>query len=267
MQAWILEKLQQLADFGRTRALPAAIVLLAGIVIAKVLMQLIKSLLGKTKLDKSVSNLMLSVIRVLLYVSLALIVLATLGVDITGVVALASVLTLAISLSVQNTLTNVIGGFTLLTTKPFSAGDFVEIAAQSGTVQEVGLAYTKLCTGDNKTISIPNNAVVSAEIVNYTVAGTRRVDVLISVPYDAPVDQVLAALRQAAQVPTAMNAPAPFAAVKNYDGGTINCLLQVWSKSEHYWTTLFEVNKNVKQIFDAQGLCLTCPHIYVHTDK
>lgn len=267
MEAWIVDKLQQLAVFGRTRALPAAVVLVVGLVVAKLLLRLIDSLLNKTKAEKSVSKLVYAVCRVLLFVMLALIVLATLGIDITGVVALASVLTLAISLSVQNILTNVIGGFTLLSNKPFSAGDFVEIAAQSGTVQEVGLTYTKLRTGDNKTISIPNNAVVSAEIVNYTEAGTRRVDVLVSVPYDTPTDKVLAALRQAAQVPTAMSAPAPFAAVKNYDGGTMNCLLQVWSKSEHYWSTLFEVNKNVKTVFDAEGLRLTCPHIYVQTDK
>jgi small conductance mechanosensitive channel len=198
---------------------------------------------------------------------LLLIVASTLGIDVTGVVALASVLTLAISLSVQNTLTNVIGGFTLLSNKPFHSGDFVEIAAQSGTVKEVGLTYTKLCTGDNKTISIPNSAVVAAEIVNYTVAGTRRVEVPVSVSYDTPIEPVLEGLRQAANVPTALADPEPFAAVKDYDGGTMNCILHVWSNTEDYWTTLYQVNENVKTEFEKKEIKITCPHIYVHTDK
>ena len=190
-----------------------------------------------------------------------------LGIDVTGVVALASVLTLAISLSVQNTLTNVISGFTLLYTKPFIAGDFVEIAGQSGTVREVGLTYTKLITADNKCISIPNGNVTSAQIINYTVMGTRRAEILVSASYDAPVEKVLEALLQAAKVETALETPAPAAVVKNYGDSAIEYQLFVWSVSGDYWSTLCTVKKNVKVIFDAQGIEMTYPHLNVHLDK
>ncbi len=264
---WIIEKIKELAVFGKDRALPAALVLVVGIFIVRIVLRLIRSVMVKAKIEPAVVKLVRSTCRVILYVVLLLIVASTLGIDITGAVALASVLTLAISLSVQNTLANVIGGFTLLSNKPFHTGDYVEIAEQSGTVKEVGLTYTKLCTGDNKTISIPNSAVVAEEIVNYSVAGTRRVDVAVSVPYDTPIDTALEALRQAGAVEKALDTPAPFAAVKGYEGGTMNCILQVWSKTEDYWTVLFAVNEKVKAEFEARGLKITCPHIHVHTDR
>ena len=264
---WILAKLRQLGDFGLAHILPGLIIAVIGILLIRIVLRIVKAALDKSHLEKAAHKLICSVIKVALYLLLGLIVASKLGIDVTGVVALASVLTLAVSLSVQNALTNLIGGFTLLSTKPFASGDFVEIAGQSGTVQEIGLTYTKLTTADNKTISIPNSSVVSAEIVNYTVAGTRRVDVTASASYEAPVEQVLEALREAGNIPTAMESPAPFAAVQSYGESAVNYVLQVWCKGEDYWTTLFETNRNVKAVFDAKGIQMTYPHINVHLDK
>jgi small conductance mechanosensitive channel len=186
---------------------------------------------------------------------------------VTSVVALASVLTLAVSLALQNALSNLIGGFTLLYTKPFHSGDFVEIAGQSGTVQEIGLTYTKLATADNKSVSIPNSAVTAAEIVNYTVLGTRRVSVEISASYDAPTQAVLEALREAGNVPTRLEEKAPFAALNSYGDSAINYVLHVWCTADDYWTTLFAVNEKVREVFAAKGIEMTYPHLNVHLDK
>ena len=247
--------------------LPALLITVVGILLVRLAMKLVGKLLEKSKLEQTACKLIKTVIRITLYILLALMVADKIGIDVTGVVALASVLTLAISLSVQNALSNVIGGFTLLYTKPFVTGDFVEIAGQSGTVQTVGLTYTQLTTGDNKMVSIPNSAVVAAEIVNYTTTGTRRVDITVSAAYSCAVDSVLEALKEAGTLPTALETPAPFAAVKNYGDSAIEYVLQVWCKSEDYWTTLFEGNKKVKEVFDARGIAMTYPHINVHLDK
>lgn len=263
----ILSWFRSLAAFGLGKVFPSVILLAAGILAIQLVMKLLAGLLQKTKLEKAAHSLVKSVVRVALYLVLGLIVASNLGIDVTGVVALASVLTLAVSLSVQNALTNLIGGFTLLSTKPFSAGDFVEIAGQSGTVQEVGLTYTKLNTADNKVVSIPNSAVVSAQIVNYSVSGTRRVEVRVSASYTAPVEKVLEALKEAADVPTALQEPACVAAVSGYGESAIEYVLFVWCKSEDYWTTQFEINKNVKTVFDANQVEMTYPHIHVHVDK
>lgn len=246
---------------------PALIIAVVGILLIRVLLKAVHKLLEKSKLEKTAHGLIESALNVVSYVLLALIVASRLGIDVSGIVALASVLTLAVSLALQNILANVIGGFTLLYTKPFTSGDFVEVAGQSGTVQEISLAYTKLATGDNKIVSIPNSAVVAAQIVNYTVTGKRRVDVNVSASYDAPVEKVLEALREAGKVETALPEHAPFAAVKNYGESAIGYVLQVWSTADDYWTTLFALNERVKAVFDEKGIAMTYPHLNVHLDK
>ncbi len=249
------------------KLLPAVVIGALGYLVVTLIMQGAGKALEKSKLEKAAHSLIKSVIRVTLYGLLCLIVASCLGIDVTGIIALASVLTLAISLAVQGALSNLISGFTLLYTKPFASGDFVEIAGQSGTVQEIGLTYTKLATADNKAVSIPNSAVTGAQIINYTVLGTRRVETTVSASYNAPVENVLAALREAGKVPTTLEAPAPFAAVKSYDESTISYVLHVWCKGDDYWTTLFDVNKNIKAVFDARGIEMSFPHLNVHLDK
>ena len=263
IRAW----LNGLGTFAMGKVLPAALLLLAGVAVIRIVMRLIQAALDKSKLEKVAHTLIRSVTRVALYIFLGLIVASTLGIDVSGIVALASVLTLAISLSVQNALSNVIGGFQLLTTKPFASGDFVEIAGQSGTVKEIGLTYTKLATADNKLVSIPNSSVTAAQIVNYSATGKRRVTVTASAAYSCPVEQVLEALQQAGNVPTALSDPAPFAAVDSYGESCIHYILHIWSTADDYWTTLFDANKNVKKIFDEKGISMTYPHLNVHLDQ
>ena len=253
--------------FLLSNILPAVIIVAVGILLIQLLLKLVDKVLAKSKLEVAAHKLIKNVIRVVAYVLLALITASKLGIDVTGIVALASVLTLAVSLALQNILSNVIGGFTLLYTKPFSSGDFVEIAGQSGSVQEIGLTYTKLATPDNKLVSIPNSAVVAAQITNFTVTGQRRVDISVSAAYTSAVEDVLAALLEAAKVPTAQEDPAPFAAVDSYGESAINYTLRIWCTADDYWTTLFDANKKVKEVFDAKGITMTYPHLNVHLDK
>ena len=255
------------ANLALAQVLPSLIIVVIGIFGIQFTMKLAEKALEKSKLEKAAHKLILSAVQILLYALLALIVASKLGLDVTGIIALASVATLAISLALQNALANVFGGFVLLSTHPFHSGDFVEVAGQSGTVQEIGLTYTKLVTADSKLVSIPNSAVTSAQIVNYTAIGIRRVDIAVSASYNAPLDTVLAALKQAAQVPTALEEKAPFAAVKNYGDSAIEYILQVWSTADDYWTTLFTVNANIKAKFDEAGIEMTYPHLNVHLDK
>ena len=256
-----------LGYFVTDRLLPAAVLFAVGVLVIRMVLKLAAAILNKSKLDAVAHGLILKAIQVALYILLGLMVASKAGIDVSGIVALASVLTLAISLSVQDLLTNLVSGFTLLYTKPFVAEDFVEIAGQSGTVKEIGLTYTKLQTADNKLVSIPNGAVTSAQIVNYTVTGTRRVDISVCVSYDMDPDAVIGALVKAGKVPTALADPAPFAAVKNYGESTVEYVLQVWSTADDYWTTLFETNKAVKAVFAAEGVQFSYPHVVVHTEK
>ncbi len=263
----MLESLKVMGLGWLDNLLPAVIVLVTGLLTIRILMRLLTAALEKSRLEKGAHSLILSLAKVTLYLLLGLIVASSLGIDVTGVVALASVLSLAFSLSLQNMITNVIGGFTILYTHPFHSGDYVEIAGQSGTVQEINMTYTKLATADNKLISIPNSAVVAAQIVNYSAAETRRVEVTAQADYSVPTQKVIDALIQAGTVDNVLLDPAPCAVVTSYGDSAIGYSLRLWVKNEDYWDVYFAVNQRVKDIFDAQSITMTYPHLNVHLDK
>lgn len=265
----LIEKLQQWwNETGLLHhLLPTLALLLVGIIVVRIVIAIVNRMLKKSKLEKAAHGLIRSVIRIVLYLLLGLICASALGIDVTGIVALASVVTLALSLALQNSLTNLIGGFTLLYTHPFASGHYVEIAGQSGTVLEIGMAYTKLATPDNKIVSIPNASVVSAEIVNYTITGTRRVDVTVAASYNAPVEKVLAALEEAATVDGILEDPAIATRVTNYGDHAIEYVVRVWCPTDRYWDVHGATTLNIKKIFDREGIEMTYPHLNVHLDK
>ena len=253
-----------LGALALNKLLPAVVILVIGILVIRVVMALITKALEASKLEKAAHSLIKSLAGVVMYLVLSLIVASSLGIDVSSIVALASVLTLAISLAVQNALTNVIGGFTLLYTHPFHSGDFVEIAGKSGVVSEIGMSYTVLITGDNKRISIPNSSVVAGDIVNYTVMGTRRVDISVKASYETPVQKVIDALLQAGTMDNVLLEPAPMAAVDSYGESAINYVLRVWTKTEDYWDVLYAINQKVKTVFEETGIEMTYPHLNIH---
>ena len=245
----------------------ALVALIIGILAIRVVNKLILVALEKSRLEKAAHSLITSLARAAMYILLGLIVASTLGIDVTSIVALASVLTLALSLALQNMVSNIIGGFTILYTHPFHSGDYVEIAGQGGTVREINMTYTMLATPDNKLISIPNSAVVAAQITNYSVSETRRVEVAVSASYTVPTQKVIDALVLAGTVDKVLVDPAPVAVVSAYGESAIQYSLRLWVKNADYWDVYFEVNQRVKNIFDQQGIAMTYPHLNVHLDK
>ena len=252
-----------------SRLLPAVIIAAVGFLAIQLVMKLLDTALAKSKLEKAAFSLVKTLAKTVMLVLLGLIVASKLGIDVTGIVALASVATLALSLALQNLLSNVIGGFTILYTHPFHSGDYVEIAGQAGTVSEVGITYTKLITPDNKLISIPNSAVVAAQIVNYSSLGLRRVDIDVAASYDTPAQQVIDTLVAAAAAEdfTLTEPEQPYAVLMSYGESCVNYTLRFWVKGDDYWNGLFTVNKKIKAAFDAAGVQMSYPHLNVHLDK
>ncbi len=261
-QSWFAD----LGNYLMSSVLPGGIIALLGIRLVGFIMGLVTRALEATHLEKAAHGFLKTCLRILLYGLLALIVASKLGIDVTGVVALAGVLTLAVSLSVQNALTNLISGIALLYTRPFSAGDLVEAAGRIGVIHAIGLTYTELTTPDNTHIFLPNSAVTAGEILNYTLLGTRRVEIEIAVGYTAPVEEVLEALYAAAQVPTALSQPEPFAAVSRYGDSAVYYMLHVWTAAADYWTTLYTVNSGIPKALEARNIPLPYPHVHIHQD-
>ena len=246
---------------------PFALILLIGIIIIRIIGSIINNALEKSKLEKAAHGLIRSLANTIMYVLLALIAASSLGIDVTGIVALASGITLAISLALQTMLTNLIGGFTLVWTHPFKSGDFVEIAGQSGTVKEIGMAYTQLITPDNKMVQIPNGTVVANDIVNYTCTGTRRVDITVSASYDCPVNKVMAALEKAGNVEGILEDKGVFTNVSKYGEHAIEYVVRVWCPTGIYWDVHKAVTLKIKDVFEQEGVAMTYHHLNVHIDK
>ena len=243
------------------------LILVIGILVIRVIMRLIIAALEKSHLEKAAHSLILSLARAAMYVLLFLIAASQMGIDVSSIVALASVLTLALSLALQNMVSNLIGGFAILYTHPFHSGDYVEIAGQGGTVKEISMTYTVLATPDNRIISIPNSAVAAAQVVNYSSADSRRVELTVTASYDAPTQKVLDALVLAGTVDNALLNPAPSAVIVSYDDSAIRYSLRIWVKPGDYWDVYFQVNQRIKDVFDQQGIEMTYPHLNVHLDK
>lgn len=249
-----------------SKIIPPLIVFLVGLVAVRLLLKLFDRALERSKLERAAYAMLRTGMKVLLYVILILTVAGQLGVNVSSLVAVLSVVSLALSLAVQGALTNIVGGITLLTTHPFKAGDYVEIGDISGTVQEVGVTYTKLLTPDSKTICIPNSTAAAAEITNYSTAGTRRVEITVSVDYGSQAEAVKAALLRAAALPAVLPEPAPFAGLQAYGDSAVVYVLQFWTQTADYWPTFYAVNEAIAREFARDGIVMPYPHLQVHLD-
>jgi len=245
---------------------PAVIVLIICLFIIRLVMKIFNKMLERSPIEKSLHAFLSSTVRIALYILTALVVADKLGIPITSLVAALSVVGLAVSLAVQGSLSNLAGGIMVLVSKPFVVGDYVEAGGVSGTVSEIGLAYTKIVTPDNKVIHCPNSEISATKIINYTSEDSRRVDIKVSASYGAAIDDVKSALISCAEKHRAVMAPnqEPFAAVSEYKDSCIEYVLRVWVKTDKYWDVYFELLQQIKKKFDQEGIEMTYPHMNVH---
>lgn len=249
--------------------LSAAVSLLVCLIAIKLVMKLVdKVLTGSKKIEGTLKGFVRSAVNILLWIIAVIIVANALGINTSSLVALVSIVGLALSLSVQNILTNLFSGLTLLATKPFVAGDFVEAAGKSGVIKTVGLFYTQLDTVDNVAISIPNGDVTASAITNYSRESVRRVDRTYTVSYDAPTETVKAAILEAVGRDERILAePAPFVRLLAYRDSTIEYVVRVWCKNSDYWDVYFNLNENVRESFAAHDVEFSYEHLNVHIEK
>lgn len=233
--------------------------------VAKQILKVIGKLLEHSKIDKSLHAFIKAVAKVLLYFLVVLIVADSIGINVTSLIAVLSVAGLAVSLAVQGALSNVAGGLVILTTKPFGVGDFVECGANSGVITEIGLMSTKMMTGDNKKIIIPNSDISGARIINYSAEGKRRVDLVFAASYDAPLETVKKALGEAVQsTNNVLTDEDVFIRLSAYKDSSIEYTVRVWCDNQNYWQVYFDLLEEGKRAFDRNGVEMSYPHMNVH---
>ena len=252
-------------NFSWHTALILVILLVAGYVTIRVVVTLLDRAMKRAGMDKGVRTFLRSGLKVVLWLILLCVLLGYLGVPMTSLVAVLSVLGLAVSLAIQDILSNLAGGIMLVSTRPFSAGDFVEAGDKSGVVKEVGLVYTKLVTPDNKVIYVPNGDISGKTIVNYTANDTRRVDLTFTVSYDSNPDMVKKCMAKVVgEHPLTLPTPEPIIRVNGYGSSSIEYVMRVWCAAQDYWTVYFDMTEQVKTAFDKAGVEMTYDHLNVH---
>lgn len=241
------------------------LIILAAVVVSRVVLSLVGRALARSKLDPALAKMVKTAVKFTVGVVCVLLICETLGVEITSLIALFSVVGLAVSLAVQGVLTNVAGGITILGARPFRVGDFVEMDGIRGTVKEVALMYTKVDTTDNRLVYIPNKIVSENKVVNFSQEGTRRVELTFCAAYESPVEEVKAAvLAMLAENALTLDTPEPVVGVARYGASAIEYNLWVWCAAEGYWDAYYSVTEGLKRALDAAGLKMTYEHLNVH---
>lgn len=256
-----------LGTHALSKIIAAAILLVVCVVFIKILMRLTSRVLERSRLEKSAHGFIRTMVRLVLVFIAIMLIAGTLGVDTSSLLAIFSIAGLAISLSVQNALSNTISAVMLLTSKPYKVGDYIAVSGMEGTVREIGILYTRLVTLDGRDIRIPNSQVLAGSITNYSSEENRRVVLTISAGYDADIETVKAALRRAAQDDRVLPNEPVFARVSKYADSCIEYTLRFLVRSADYWPVYFDVLENVKRVFDEAGIQMTYPHINVHMDR
>lgn len=241
------------------------LIIVAAVVVSRIILSLVGKALSKSRLDPALVRVIRTAVKFLVGVVCVLLICETLGIEITSLIALFSVVGLAVSLAVQGVLANLAGGITILGARPFRVGDFVEMDGITGTVKEVALMYTKVDTTDNKLVYIPNKIVSEAKVVNFSQEGTRRLELTFCASYDSPIDRVKqAVMDMLANQALVLDTPAPVVGVAKYGASAIEYNLWAWCRGADYWSAFYAVNEGLKKALDAAGLEMTYDHLNVH---
>ena len=246
----------------------AIVIYIIGKMVVGILMSVFNKIMAKSKYDEMLVEFLSSILRAVLMLFVIVASLDQLGVDTTSLVAILGAAGLAIGLSLQGSLQNFAAGVMLLVFKPFKAGDFIEAAGTMGTVKSIGIFTTILNTPDNKEIIVPNGAIYSNNITNFSAKETRRVDMVFGIGYG---DDLLKAKNILEEMVGAderiLKDPAPQVAVSELADSSVNFVVRPWVKSADYWGVMFDFTEAVKLRFDQEGISIPYPQMDVHVQK
>ncbi len=251
-------------DYG-LRVLAALAIFFIGKWVALILTNLIGRAMTKARIELTLVNFVKNVCYVGLIVFVAIAALSALGIQTAQFIAVIGAAGLAVGLALQGSLANFASGVLLIMFKPFKVGDFVELAGTKGTVQAVHIFNTVLNTLDNIRVTIPNAQVTGGSILNYTVNGTRRVDLVFGVSYGDDINKAKKVIEGVlADDARILKEPAPTVAVLALADSSVNFAVRPWVKPTDYWGVYFDVTAKVKLALESNGLTIPFPQRDVH---
>ena len=258
-----LSRLWDLALPVITSLAGAVVIFILGIIAIRIIKKALKKGFAKNKkLDPTVKSFALSAIDIALKIVLLLSVVATLGIEVTSVIAIFGAASFAVGLALQGSLENFAGGVMLLIFKPFKVGDFIEVDSYKGTVHSMTIIATKLDTLDNKRVIIPNSQTSSSSLINYSTNPSRRVEITVGVDYASDIKTVRNVILDVLSSNEKIyKEPAPIIGVVELADSSINFTVKVWVNNEDYYSTLIFMNEAIKEALDRNNIDIPYPHV------
>lgn len=220
------------------------------------------------KADKTIMKTLAYILRIGLKIVVGICIVGYLGIDTSGLTALVASLGVCAGLAVNGALSNLAGGVLIILTRPFKIDDYISAQGHEGTVIDIHITNTKLCTPDNKIIYLPNGALANGDIVNYSEMDKRRVDLTFSIGYSDDFEKakdIIKGVLDAHEL--VLKDPEPFVRVGEHGASSINVKVRAWAKSADYWTVYFDLLESVKTQFDKAGIEIPFNQLDVHVKK
>jgi small conductance mechanosensitive channel len=260
---------------AQTHVLPLALNVVAALAIffvgrwiASILMVWLGKALDHAGMDPILREFVVSLVNGALLLFIVIAALDQMGVNTSSMIALLGAAGLAVGLAMQSSLQNFAAGIMLLIFRPFRAGDFVDVAGVSGTIEKIGIFSTTMKTGDNKELIIPNGKIYGDIIINYSARPTRRVDMVFGIGYDDDLRKARAVLQDLlARDERVLAEPAPLVAVSELADSSVNLVVRPWVNAADYWAFRFDFLEAVKLAFDAEGISIPYPQMDVHLNE
>lgn len=243
----------------------AIIIYFVGKALISLINRMLHGVMERKKVDPAIQSFLGSLVNILLMVLLVISVVSALGVNTTSFAALLASAGVAVGMALSGNLQNLAGGIVILLFRPFKVGDYIEAQGTGGTVSEIQIFHTILTTPDNKKIYLPNGALSSGNITNYSKEPLRRVDFNVAVEYGEDIDKVRETLSGIlSKDERVLQEPAPVIVLGSLSDSCVSMTVRVWVKSENYWDVFFQTNEKVYNEFNRQGINFPYPQLTIH---
>ncbi|MEO1009888.1 MAG: mechanosensitive ion channel family protein [Bacteroidota bacterium] len=266
-EIWLKKGTDFVIEYG-PKVLGAILIYIIGSWIVSKIVGAARRMMAKSQYDESLQKFLLNLVSWALKVLLIIIVISTLGVDVTTFAAVIAAAGLAVGLALQGSLSNFAGGVLLMIFKPYRIGDLIEAQDTLGVVKEIEIFTTKLVTPDNKLAIVPNGAMANGNIVNYTEEGKIRVDTVVGVGYGEDIKKTKEVLLEVlTSNPQVLQDPAPSVNVLELADSSVNFAVRPYCKPEHYWDVYFATYEGCKLALDKAGIEIPYPHsVEIHKE-
>jgi len=261
----ILNKMYEYLATYWLQVVGAIIIFVVGRWVAKIISKLVAKVMTRARIDVTLVNFVQDLCYVALLAFVVIAALEKLGVNTASFAVVVGAAGLAIGFALQGSLGNFAAGVILIIFKPFKVGDFVELGGKMGTVKEIQIFNTILSSPDNVRVIVPNSQVTGSNIMNYTVNGTRRVDMVVGVSYSDDLKKTRQVIEGVLAADSRiLKDPAPTVAVFELGDSSVNFVVRPWVNSADYWSVRFDTIRDVKIALDKSGITIPFPQRDVH---